>query len=143
MPKPTLSEHKFNVDDRGMIGLFDLPKDAKRFYFVGSHKAGFVRAWHGHKKEAKYAVVVKGAAFIGAVEIDDWKEPLNERVDMFVLSESKPEILYIPPGYANGFKTLTDDTRILFFSNRTIEQSVKDDFRYSARRWNMWEDIWR
>ena len=45
------------VDDRGQIQFcndFDM-RDVKRFYIVSNHQPQFVRAWHGHKKEGKYA----------------------------------------------------------------------------------------
>ena len=104
------------VDDRGQVSFindFNF-KDVKRFYMVSNHSAGFVRAWHAHKKEAKYVLVVKGAAVIGAVPIDDWDKPSkNAKVERFVLSEKKPSILFIPAGYANGLCPLTKDAQIM------------------------------
>ena len=44
------------VDDRGQLSFvndFDF-KDVKRFYMVENHEKGFIRAWHGHKKDVKY-----------------------------------------------------------------------------------------
>lgn len=61
------------VDDRGTVSFvneFDF-KDVKRFYMVENFKRGFVRAWHGHKKEGKYVTVVNGAAVIGIVDLTD------------------------------------------------------------------------
>ena len=129
------------VDDRGQVSFvndFDF-KDVKRFYMVSNHSAGFVRAWHAHKKEAKYALVVKGAAVVGAVAIDDWDKPSkNAEVKRFVLSEKKPTVLYIPAGHANGFMSLTKDAQVMFFSTSTLEESLGDDIRYDARYWDIW-----
>jgi dTDP-4-dehydrorhamnose 3,5-epimerase-like enzyme len=129
------------VDDRGQVSFindFNF-KDVKRFYMVSNHSAGFVRAWHAHKKEAKYVLVVKGAAVVGAVAIDDWDKPSKDaKVERFVLSEKKPSILFIPAGYANGFMSLTKDAQIMFFSTSTLEESLGDDFRYEARYWDIW-----
>lgn len=130
------------VDDRGQVSFvndFDFA-GVKRFYMVSNHKQGFVRAWHAHKKEAKYVLVVKGAAVVGAVEIDNWDKPnKSAEVQRFVLSEKKPTVLYIPAGYANGFMSLTEDAQIMFFSTSTLDESLGDDFRYEARYWNIWE----
>jgi dTDP-4-dehydrorhamnose 3,5-epimerase-like enzyme len=129
------------VDDRGQVSFvnnFDF-SNVKRFYMVSNHKSGFVRAWHAHKKEAKYVLVVKGAAVVGAVKIDDWDKPSKKsEVQRYVLSEKKPAILYIPSGYANGFMSLTKDAQLIFFSTSTLEESLGDDIRYDARYWDIW-----
>ncbi len=129
------------VDDRGQVSFvndFDF-EGVKRFYAVENHNCGFIRAWHAHKKESKYVMVVKGAALIGAVEIDDWDNPSKDAlVHRHVLSERAPSVLFIPAGYANGFMSLTEDTKILFFSTSSLQDSVGDDFRYDARHWDPW-----
>lgn len=123
------------VDDRGKVSFvndFDFA-GVKRFYVVENHQKGFVRAWHGHKKEAKYVYVVTGAAIVGVTDLS------GENVERFVLSADKPQVLYIPAGHANGFKTLTDDTKLIFFSASTLEESLGDDIRFDARKWDIWE----
>lgn len=129
------------VDDRGQIQFcngFDM-KDIKRFYIISNHQPQFVRAWHGHKKESKYAFVVTGAAIFAAVKIDNWDIPSKDlSVQRFVLSEKTPGILRIPAGFANGFKTLLPDTKIIFFSTASLEESSNDDYRYNADYWNPW-----
>jgi dTDP-4-dehydrorhamnose 3,5-epimerase-like enzyme len=139
--EPRVIEGGLAVDDRGQVSFvndFDFI-DVKRFYMVSNHKAGFVRAWHAHKKEAKYVLVVKGAAIVGAVAIDNWDKPSKKaEVKRFVLSEKKPCVLYIPAGYANGFMSLTEDAQLIFFSTSNIEESLGDDIRYDARHWDIW-----
>jgi dTDP-4-dehydrorhamnose 3,5-epimerase-like enzyme len=130
------------VDDRGTVSFVNdfLFENVKRFYAVENHKSGFVRAWHGHKKEAKYVLVVKGSAMICAVQVDNWEAPSEKlKVEKFVLSEKNPSVLFIPAGYANGFMSLTDDTKIMFFSTSSLEESLNDDFRFDSRFWNPWE----
>jgi len=130
------------VDDRGQVAFvndFDF-EGVKRFYMVSNHAQGFVRAWHAHRYEAKYVLVVQGSALVGAVAIDDWDSPSKEaEVHRFVLSEKKPGILYIPAGYANGFMSLTEDARLVFFSTRTLTEALEDDIRYDSRYWDIWE----
>jgi dTDP-4-dehydrorhamnose 3,5-epimerase len=111
----------------------------KRFYVVTNHATGFVRAWHAHRHEAKYVYVASGAAIVGAVRIDNWEQPDRAaRVYRHVLTAYKPAILYIPAGYANGFKSLTQDTQLFFFSTSTLEESRDDDIRFEARYWDIW-----
>lgn len=129
------------VDDRGEVGFvndFDFA-GVRRFYTVSNHRRGFVRAWHGHRKEAKYVTVVQGAAVIAAVQIDDWDRPSPELpVSRYVLAAARPRVLFIPAGYANGFMSLTDDTKLMFFSTSTLAESHGDDIRFDARHWNPW-----
>lgn len=146
MAGPILLEGGLAVDDRGQIGFvndFDFT-DVQRFYWVTNHRSGFVRAWHAHRHEAKYVTVVKGSALIGAVEIDDWENPSKDnKVWRYVLNVHKPAVLYIPAGYANGFKSLTDDAKLIFFSTSTLAETHGDDIRYDAYYWNPWKVIER
>jgi dTDP-4-dehydrorhamnose 3,5-epimerase-like enzyme len=130
------------VDDRGKLQFcndFDMT-DVMRFYVVSNHATGFIRAWHAHKEETKYVYVATGAALIAAVKIDDWDKPdKNFVVERMTLSEDNPSILKIPAGYAHGTMNLTKDTKIFFFSDSKLGDSVSDDFRYPFDYWNPWD----
>ena len=146
MAEPKLFEGGLGVDDRGKVGFVNDFNFAgvKRFYWVTNHKAGFVRAWHAHRLEAKYVTVVQGSALIGAVEIDDWDNPSKDsKVWRYVLYAHKPSVLYIPAGYANGFMSLTENAKLIFFSTSTLEEAHSDDIRFDAYYWNPWEIIER
>ncbi len=141
MNEPRILKGGIAVDDRGAVSFVNDFNFAgvKRFYMVDNHRQGFVRAWHAHKREAKYVLVVQGAALVAAVAIDDWAHPSRTaKVHRFVLSDRSPSILYIPEGHANGFMSLTADTKILFFSTSSLEESQGDDIRYDARYWDPW-----
>jgi dTDP-4-dehydrorhamnose 3,5-epimerase len=115
-----------SVDDRGSLKYvndFDF-EGVKRFYQVENHERGFIRAWHGHKKEGKYVYVPKGSAWIGIVDMED-----EDTVEAYVLSDKTPKVLYIPPGKYNGAQTLEEGTIIMYFSTTTIVESKGDDIR--------------
>ena len=135
-------EGGISVDDRGELLFcndFDM-KEIRRFYQVSNHSSNFIRAWHAHKYEAKYVYVITGAALLAAVKIDNWDEPSKDlEIERFVLSEKKPGLLFIPAGYAHGYKTLVADTKIMFFSTALLDKSIDDDYRYEAFYWNPWE----
>jgi dTDP-4-dehydrorhamnose 3,5-epimerase len=143
---PRIIEGGLTVDDRGdtvFVNGFHF-EGVKRFYMVSNHRADFVRAWHAHRREAKYVIAVQGAAIVAAVAIDNWEQPSkNSQIHRYVLSAQKPAVLYIPPGYANGFMSLTADTKLMFFSTATLEESQGDDRRYDARYWDAWQVIER
>jgi dTDP-4-dehydrorhamnose 3,5-epimerase-like enzyme len=134
------------VDDRGRLSFindFNF-EGVKRFYQVRNHRKGFVRAWHGHKIEAKYVTVVQGSAIVGAVKVDNWDSPSKElKPERWVMSGDKPQVIYLPAGYANGFMSLTDDLIILFFSTTTLQESMGDDYRFDARYWDIWDVVER
>lgn len=134
------------VDDRGVLtfnNAFDMT-EVKRFYHVANHQSGFVRAWHGHKRESKYIYVVKGAALIASVRVVDWENPdPDSPVERHVLSQHQSNILFIPGGHAHGYKTLVQDTVVMFFSTSSLEESAQDDFRFDAYYWKPWEVLER
>jgi dTDP-4-dehydrorhamnose 3,5-epimerase len=127
------------IDDRGIVRFvndFDFT-GVKRFYQIENHKKGFIRAWHGHKKEGKYVYVSSGTALIGAVNLK------TQEIKKFVLSDKKPQILWIPANHANGFMNLEENTNILFFSTSSLKESAGDDIRFPHDKWNIWDIEYR
>lgn len=147
--EPTMIKGDIAVDDRGSVRFindFNF-KDVKRFYHVENHRQGFIRAWHGHLKEGKYVYVASGTAWVAVVPMVTDSNGVNQlkikEVKKFVLSAKKPQILYIPPGYANGFKNLEDNTNILFFSTSTLDESKGDDTRFPYSVLNAFDEDYR
>jgi dTDP-4-dehydrorhamnose 3,5-epimerase-like enzyme len=139
--EPRLIPGRSAIDDRGFVGFVNDFNFAgvKRFYTVTNHRAGFVRAWHGHKHENKYCIAVTGALLVCCIRIDNWDNPSPDLpIQRFVLSEESPGVLYVPAGYVNGFMSLSDKAKIQFFSTSTLEESQKDDIRFPARQWDPW-----
>ena len=141
---PTVFQGNRATDDRGSLGFingFGI-SDFKRFYTVSNHSSNFIRAWHGHLKEAKAIIVLQGVALVCAVEMNDPKTPdKGNPISRHVLTGNNPAALYIPAGYANGFKTLTSDSIVLVFSSTTLEESLGDDYRFEYDYWNPWEVV--
>lgn len=156
MKDPKIISGGLAVDDRGSVSFvndFNF-SDVKRFYQVQNHRRGFIRAWHGHKKEAKYVYVPYGSALIGAIPIPDSVYmdemggdveiiPGNKEPEKFILSSKSPKVLYIPAGYANGVMSLEENTIVQFFSTSTLEESLGDDERFDYDKWNIWEEDFR
>ena len=128
-------------DDRGNLGFINgfNVSEFKRFYLIENQSVNFIRAWHGHLKETKAIIMVKGEALVCAVELDNTTNPnKNNEVTRIVLSATSPSALYIPAGYANGFMTLSTDAKLLVFSSTTVEESQGDDYRFAYDYWNPW-----
>lgn len=141
--EPVLIKGGFAVDDRGMLSFvndFNF-EGVKRFYTVENFSTETIRAFHGHKKEAKYALVISGSAIVAAVEMDNAEKPnKNNKIYRFALSSRNPQIIFIPAGFANGFRPLEQGTKIMFFSTSSLEESKNDDFRFSYDYWG--KEIW-
>jgi dTDP-4-dehydrorhamnose 3,5-epimerase-like enzyme len=140
--KVKIIEADVATDDRGELmfsNKFNM-SEIKRFYQITNFKTPFVRAWHGHKHENKYILVLKGVAMLAVVKIDNWKKPNKKlKIQKFVLNDKKPKLLFIPGGHAHGFKTLQSDTRLIVFSTSSINESKKDDYRFQVNYWNPWK----
>lgn len=141
---PVLIAGALAVDDRGSVSFVNDFGFASvvRFYCVRPFSLTVIRAWHGHKKEGKYVYPVSGSAIVAAVPFDhDTTPDRSAKVQRYVLSAAKPSVLYIPPGYANGFRPLEDHTSMMFFSTSTLEASKGDDYRFPPDYWGsqVWE----
>jgi len=122
-------------DHRGIIRFVnDFNFDGiKRFYTIQHKDTKTIRAWQGHKLETKYFYVAKGSFLIGIIKIDDWEQPSKDiKIQHTILSDSKSELLMIPSGNANGFKTIEPDSILVVFSDKTLEESKADDFRWDS-----------
>jgi dTDP-4-dehydrorhamnose 3,5-epimerase len=129
-------------DARGKLiffNNFDM-SGVRRFYMIEHPDTEMIRAWQGHQKEEKWFYVVDGSFKIVLVQPDNWENPsVDLRTEEFVLQSGEPQILYVPGGYANGFKALKQKSRIIVFSSFTVEESAKDNFRYDKEQWYTWK----
>ena len=144
MGEPRLIKGGSFIDDRGIVTFcngFDMGK-IKRFYMLENWQEGYTRAWHGHFKEAKWIVCVSGAAIVSAIKIDYFAERRqidDVSINRFVLHPNG-DVLYIPPGYANGHKNLVQNTRLIHFSNLYQKDTKGDDVRFDASIYgHVWE----
>lgn len=128
------------VDDRGILSYLNVApfEKVKRLYIVENFSNDTIRAFHGHKIEDKFVLVVSGSALVIIAELSD--EKLKNPV-RYTLSDRKLRLLHIPAGYANGIRTLTPNTKILFFSTTTMQEATSDDFRFDYDYFG--EEIWK
>jgi len=162
-PEPCIIAGNQFVDDRGSVSFindFDpLAQGVRRLYTAENVKPDYIRAWHGHKKEGKFVLVTSGMAMIQVVSVSDadewvkddaWRndkagESPNIPISRFVLCGWQPKVLWIPPGFYNGFKTLKENTNVIFFSTSTLEKSKGDDYRldWDVFGAQIWEEKYR
>lgn len=127
-------------DNRGKlfhVNEYDM-SFVKRFYAVENNIENPTRAWQAHQKESKWFFVVKGSFLIGLVQPDNWENPSqNLQVEKIILSETESKVLYIPPGYANGVKALEENSKLMVFSNFTIQEAATDNIKFDINTWQL------
>lgn len=107
-----------HIDDRGRIAFvnnFDF-EGVRQFYTIHHHDTSIVRAWQGHIQEAKYYYPVKGIWLIKWVKLDFTISESSWKTEYIVLKAEENRMLFLPPGYANGFKALEKDAIITGFT---------------------------
>lgn len=141
--KPYTTEINPHSDDRGVFVPFlnnthQLPDQKgliiKRMYYAYNYGKGVIRGFHFHLKEWKYFIIVNGAAKFVALNPNDPRD-----IHTFISSARKPNLIVVPPGYANGWISLEDNTVLVCGSTASFEESIADDMRYDPYKWG---DVW-
>jgi dTDP-4-dehydrorhamnose 3,5-epimerase-like enzyme len=125
-------------DNRGKIRYVNdfRFEGVKRFYFISHPDTSIVRAWQGHRFETKYFYVTKGSFNVCWIEIDNWDHPSKELpVQCKMFNDHESKVLVIPPGHVNGFKALEPDSTLIVYSDKTLEESKTDDYRFPVDYW--------
>jgi dTDP-4-dehydrorhamnose 3,5-epimerase-like enzyme len=142
---PSLFRVEIFADDRGTLSFCNqVPFDKiKRFYQIDHDRPNVIRAFHGHFKEAKYLRIISGSCIVGIAPMVE-KTILggpgfeSAKGTRYVLNSKKPQVLYIPAGYVNGFMNLSPAMTLLIYSTSSLEESKADDYRFSYDTWDIW-----
>lgn len=127
-------------DERGKLNFFNFFDMAEvvRFYEIVPASTDVIRAWQGHQYEKKWFYCNSGAFYVKLIKIDNFDSPSDNLIcENFLLDSDKPVLLEISGGYATGFKAAKDNSRLLVFSNFTLEESKLDDFKYPLSKWSI------
>lgn len=138
---PQIIQGGNHEDERGRLIFFndfDM-SPVKRFYVIEHRDIKIVRAWQGHKKEQKWFYVIEGSFKVALVQPDDWEKPSRDlKAKEFALKAGDNNVLYIPGGWANGFKALIPQSKMMVFSSFTVEESSNDNYRFDKNIWYDW-----
>ena len=133
-----------HTDVRGKLIFFNefSMESIKRFYEINPSNTKIIRAWQGHLIESKWFYCTSGSFILNLLPLDaNGIVSTTLPVERFVLSSEKPLILKVPGGYASGFKAITDNSKLIVFSDTTIAESSMDDFRYPETQYSAnWEN---
>lgn len=122
-------------DARGTVSFVNgcAIDDAKRFYWLSQTADNPVRAWMGHRHERKWFVPVDGRTTLVLRRLLD--EPgrpvrMDAQCAVFALDATAPCAIAVPVGYCAGFRSETDDAKVLVFSDKTLDEAAGDMVRF-------------
>jgi dTDP-4-dehydrorhamnose 3,5-epimerase-like enzyme len=138
---PTVIQGDSHTDSRGTIAFVNdfSFEGVTRFYTLHHPETSIIRAWQGHIKEAKYYFPVKGIWVIAWVKIDFTIDEKDWKAEYVIFKAEENKMLYIPPGYANGFKALEKDSYLNGFSVQNKESETL--LRWDPHKWLDWDSI--
>jgi len=95
-------------DERGMImhmlradePLFE--KFGEIYFSVGF--PGAIKGWHNHTRQSQNYAVIQGMIKLVLYDEREGSDSKGELIEMFT-GEDKYELIHIPPGVVNGYKT--------------------------------------
>ena len=88
-----------------------------------------MRAWHYHKKQDDYFVVVKGMVKVALYDAREGS-PTRGQVDEFFLGEENNILLKIPVGVMHGYKTVGTEPSLLDnFPSEPYDPQQPDEYR--------------
>jgi len=127
-------------DHRGTISYVNdfSFKDIERFYIISNSDENPIRAWQGHKLDAKNFYCLSGSFKIHFVKIDNWENPSKDlSIETVLVSESDSKIVHIPAGYANAIQSLESNSKLISFSTLPLSNVSEDDVRYELTYWRL------
>ena len=112
--------------------------EIERFYIISNSYENPIRAWQGHKLDAKNFYCIAGSFKIHFVKIDNWDNPSkNLIVETIYVSELESKVVHIPAGYANAIESLETNSKLISFSTLPLANVKGDDVRYPSDYWRI------
>ena len=105
------------ISDREEFAAHGMAPEVVQANLSYSSQAGTVRGMHWTippAAESKYIRVVRGSVLDVIIDLRPWSSTYLERVEVELSADNRLAI-YVPPGFAHGHQTLTDDSEMLYF----------------------------
>ena len=97
--------------------------------YVSMNYPGVIRAWHWHKKQDDFFVVMKGMTKVGLYDMREGS-PTRGEVGEFYLGDNNNIMLKIPVGVVHGYKTVgTEPSLLINFPSEVYNPQEPDEYR--------------
>ena len=84
---------------------------------------------------------IQGSFIINIVKVTNFEHPATDVIiSQNIITAGMPTVLYVEGGYASGIKATNPNSKVLVFSNLSVETSKNDDYRFDSDFWDAdWE----
>lgn len=127
-------------DHRGTISYVNdfSFNEIERFYIISNSAENPIRAWQGHKIDAKNFYCISGSFKIHFIKIDNWENPSKDlSIETIIVSELDSKVVHIPSGYANAIESIETNSKLISFSTLPLTNVKEDDVRYPSDYWKI------
>ena len=98
--------------------------------YVSMNYPGVIRAWHWHKKQDDFFVVVKGMIKVGLYDLREGSPTQGEAAELY-LGDNSSIMLKIPVGVVHGYKTVgTEPSLLINFPSEVYNPKEPDEYRF-------------
>ena len=134
-------KNKSFKDKRGYFKELIKEKDLKKkfpFSVVSFSKKNVIRGLHlqTKKSQGKFISVVKGKIFDVAVDLRKNSKTFGLYVST-IISEKNSKSIFIPPGFAHGFCTLSNENYVVYSCTRYREKKYEVGIKYNDKDLNI------
>ena len=124
-------------DKRGYFKELLKEKNLKKkfpFLVVSFSKKNVIRGLHLQTKnpQGKFITVIKGKIFDVAVDLRKNSKTFGKYIST-ILSEKNSKSIFIPPGFAHGFCTLSNENYVVYGSTRYREKKYEVGIKYNDK----------
>ncbi len=144
MEEPTVIKGGLAKDDRGAVSFVNdfVMFDVKRFYVIEAAHPGCVRAWIGHRFERKWFFAVSGRMALVVRTLESFDPEVGSPDSrVFYLDACEPQVVALPCGFAIGIKALSENARMLVYSDKTLEEAKDDVIRFDKNHGFEWDGV--
>ena len=133
-------KRKYFKDNRGSLTkeyeatpFYGTIKESFKEEYISVSKKGVLRGLHFQKSpkpQGKLISVIKGEIFDVAVDIREQSKHYLKHITKYMSAESR-ESIWIPPGFAHGFLSLSDEAIVLNRCTQEFDPSLEGGIRWN------------
>lgn len=145
LPGAFIIEWEPHVDQRGFFARTfcrqEFSKIRNDIEFVQSNvshneKAGTTRGMHFQLPpftEAKLISCIRGSALDVIIDIRQWSDTFLQHITVDLTADNE-RMVFVPEGFAHGFQTLEDNTRLAYHHTAYYQPGSEGGLRYNDSR---------
>jgi dTDP-4-dehydrorhamnose 3,5-epimerase len=120
------------VNDRGFLQEI-CRQDEPSFFPIGQSyltqtKMGIIKAWYLHKTQWDSIFVINGTMKMALYD-DRPDSPTYQQAEAYIIKDSDPHIIRIPPGVWHGFQAVDSNLLLLHMNSHAFDFAQTDEIR--------------